>query len=299
MSYILDAKEVEKLVRSTLQEDKSEQDITTQNLEMFLKLRGKEPDQNQSFIVIAKSDGVFSGSDWVKAVETVAGISVEPRWKEGENFSKGSVVVHGRGSYKKILNVERTLLNGLQALCGVASVTREYVRTVKRIWCDEKALKESLVPGVFHTRKTIPLLRDLQFKAVESGGGQLHRRDLNERILFKENHKYIVRQKGLSFSEIVTFIVSIQPDAQFEVETLGEAEEAVQAGARHLLLDNFKSEEIEKAGAEIHPRGIFLEVSGGIRLDSIGQFLFPGISRLSVGALTNQVRPKDLSLDWI
>jgi len=299
MSYKIDSKEIEKLVKSALTEDRADQDLTTQHLEMFFKLRGKEPEQNQSFIVIAKSEGVFSGTDWVSAIQNVTGLSVDPRWKEGEHFATGSVVVHGRGTYNKILNVERVLLNGLQMLCGTASVTREYVRAVKRIWCEEKGYKENTLPGVYHTRKSIPLLRDLQFKAVQSGGGHMHRRDLSERILFKENHKYLVQQRGLSFKEIVKFIVSIHPDAQFEVENLLEAKEAVESGARHLLLDNFKPEDVQTAGAEIHPRGIFLEVSGGIRLDTIGQFMFPGISRLSVGALTNQVRPKDLSLDWV
>jgi nicotinate-nucleotide pyrophosphorylase (carboxylating) len=299
MVFSVNAADVEKIVRSTLEEDRYQSDITTQNLDMFFKLRQKQPESNQSFVVIAKSEGVFSGTDWVEAIQKITGLSVECRWKEGENYAKGAVVVHGRGPYSKVLAAERTLLNGLQILCGTASHTREFVRLIKKIWCEEKGYKENVIPGLYHTRKTIPLLKDLQLKAVQSGGGFLHRRDLAERILFKENHKYLLKQKGGTLSEIVKFIVSIQPDAQFEVETLAEATEAANAGARHLLLDNFNPEDIKKAGEEIHPRGVFLEVSGGLRYDTIGQYLFPGVSRLSVGALTLQVRPKDLSLDWI
>jgi nicotinate-nucleotide pyrophosphorylase (carboxylating) len=287
------------LAEWALREDRASLDKTTEQLDLFLKLKNQKNEFNQSFIVSAKAEGVFSGIEWISAISKVSGLDMSTRWREGEIFTPGSVIVNGRGPWQKILQVERSLINLLQALCGTASVTSLFVKKVKKRWKDELGFSEEKMPKIYHTRKTLPLLRDLQVKAVLAGGGFEHRKNLEERVLFKENHKFILLGQNQKFSDLVKFVVSYHPEAQFEVENIEEARMASEAGARHLLLDNFTPEKVELAGRELNPTGVFLEVSGSLNLENISQFVCPGISRLSVGALTHSVRAIDMSLDWI
>lgn len=287
------------LARFALEEDRVRFDKTTEQLDLFLKLKTQKSDFNQSFAVIAKSEGVFSGTPWVEALASESGLDMSCRWKEGEYFTAGTVLINGRGSWQTILRLERTLINLLQSLCATAHQTSLFVRAVKKRWVYELQLPESEMPGVYHTRKTLPLFRDLQVAAVLAGGGREHRRNLEQRVLFKENHKYILLGQNQKFSEFVKFVVSYHPEAQFEVENLEEAREAASAGARHLLLDNFKPDAVKQAGEELYPAGIFLEVSGSLNLQNVSDFVHRGISRLSVGSLTHSARAVDISLDWI
>ena len=293
---------IQDLARRALEEDAVRNDVTCEKTDLFMKLRGVDTDFNKSCIVVAKEEGIFSGRYWIEALAKVTGLDLAARLPEGASFAKGDVVCTGRGPWKKVIGVERTLLNELQMLCGVATRTAEFSTCLKKRWA--KLLDEGLVnadavaPRLYHTRKTVPLHRALQIQAVIAGGGHAHRTSLADRVLFKENHKYLLNEKKLSFGEFLKFLMGFDSTAMVEVETLEEAKLAVTAGVKSLMLDNFSPEKIGEALASL-PAGLELEVSGGIRLETLESFVLPGVSRLSVGALTHGARSLDLSLDWV
>ncbi len=293
---------IQDLARRALLEDATHRDVTIEKTDLFMKLRGVDVGFNKSFVVVAKCDGVFSGRVWLEALSKVSGVEIEARKTEGQEFYKGEIVCTGRGTWKQILSLERTLLNELQMLCGVATHTHQFVTELSDQW---KSLQESgkvaldsVRPEIYHTRKTLPLHRALQIYAVLAGGGKAHRNSLGDRVLFKENHKQILAEKKLSFAEFLKFLVGLDANALVEVENLAEAQVAAGVGVKHLMLDNFSPEQVREAVAAL-PTNISIEVSGGLTLSSLASYLIPGVHRLSVGAITHGSKALDLSLDWV
>jgi nicotinate-nucleotide pyrophosphorylase (carboxylating) len=179
----------------------------------------------------------------------------------------------------------------------VATKTRRFVALVEAVW--KRAGGTGPAPGVYHTRKTSPLFRDLEREAIVSGGGRLHRRDLADSVLFKENHKEVLRGEGLSWADLVTTLGGARVKTSLiEVENPAEARAVVDAGARLIMLDNFSPSQVRETVAGL-PADVTVEVSGGLDFETIVDFVIPGVHRLSVGSLTHSAPSLDLSLDWV
>jgi len=289
----------QELARAALLEDRTTEDLTTAVLRDTLKRSDRPADSllaPRVFHVKAKADGVFGGGNWARAVAAEAGLEVRRVVSDGLRVGPGDIVFEGCAPWEKVLAAERTLLNGLLHLSGVATRTRRFVSLVEAAW--KRAGGAGPAPGVYHTRKTFPLFRDLEREAVLAGGGHLHRRDLAESVLFKENHKQILLREGLSWPDLVTTLGGARiKTSLIEVETLAEALAVIAAGGRYIMLDNFTPSQLREAVAQL-PSDAIVEVSGGLDLETIVDFVVPGVHRLSVGSLTHSAPSLDLSLDW-
>ena len=235
--------------------------------------------------LIVREDAVLCGAPWFDAVMH----RVDPRLRvdwlatEGAALAAGSTVCRVSGPARGLLTAERSAMNFLQLLSGVATATRRYVAAVAQ------------VPGnrarILDTRKTLPGLRLAQKYAVRIGGGVNHRLGLYDAILIKENH--IAAAGGVSAA-----LHAAQGEGvpvQIEVETLTQLDEALDAGATSVLLDNFPLERMREAVRRTGGRTL-LEASGGVTLDTVRDIAATGVDRISIGSLTKDVRATDYSL---
>ena len=235
--------------------------------------------------LISREEAVLCGIPWFEACFKTLDPQAQVTWlaKEGEPIPANALLCEINGNARAILSAERPALNFLQLLSGTATVTRRYVDAI----AGTKAM-------IMDTRKTLPGLRIAQKYAVKIGGGANQRIGLFDGILIKENHIAAVggiraalaaaRQQG-------TPGVSIQ----IEVESLAELEEALDAGAKLILLDNFSIDQMREA-VRITAQRAALEASGGITLDKVRAIAATGVDRISIGGLTKHVRAVDLSL---
>jgi nicotinate-nucleotide pyrophosphorylase (carboxylating) len=203
-------------------------------------------------------------------------LAPEGRWRES------GPVLRIAGSARAILTAERTALNFLQQLSGVATLTARCVRAV-----------EGTGARILDTRKTTPGLRALEKAAVAAGGGTNHRAGLYDAILIKENHEAIAGGVG----EAVRLAQAAAPDLPLEVEcrTLAEVDQALAAGAPRILLDNMSVEQLREAVERVAGRAE-LEASGGVTFETLGPIAATGVNFISVGALTHSPPALDLSL---
>jgi nicotinate-nucleotide pyrophosphorylase (carboxylating) len=239
--------------------------------------------------VVAKESAVICGRPWfdgcVKALDPAATIT----WSaaEGAAVTAGSEVCRIEADARAMLSAERPALNFLQTLSALATVTRQYVDAIAGLSPNPRGC------AVLDTRKTLPGLRQAQKYAVRMGGGKNHRMALWDGILIKENH--IAAAGGIAPALQAAFALDAGVIVQIEVESIAELQEALAAGAEHVLLDDFTPEDMHKAFALNAGRAV-LEVSGGVNLDSIRDIARTGVDRISVGKLTKDVRAVDLSL---
>lgn len=282
--------EIEEVVCRALLEDRAADDITTETL--------VPSDLHGTARIIAKAEGVLAGVEVAEAVFRAVDPSLEFRASltDGSRLSvtdpseEPSVIAELSGSVASILKGERVALNFLQHLSGIATETNRYVREVAG--CNAVILD---------TRKTAPGLRDLQKYAVAVGGGTNHRRDLSDGVLIKDNHIAAGRLNELSLGEIVRRMRDAAPSAweiEVEVETLEQVEEAVEAGAEIVMLDNMTPSEMAEAVRVVDGRAL-TEASGGITLDNVREVAATGVDRISVGALTHSVTGLDISLELL
>jgi nicotinate-nucleotide pyrophosphorylase (carboxylating) len=237
---------------------------------------------------VVRSDGVLAGT--ACATESFLQIddAVKVEWSndDGDTLTVGQEIGRVSGLLSSILTGERTALNFLQHLSGIATLTRRYVHAARagrdgaRVW---------------DTRKTTPGLRALEKAAVRAGGAANHRGSLSDFILVKDNHL-----AGLSITEAVARATAMWPGRTVEVEcdTPAQVHEAVDAGASMVLLDNMTPDEVAHAVGFIAGR-IPVEVSGGITLETIGVYAAAGADLISVGGLTNSAPVLDIGLDLI
>jgi nicotinate-nucleotide pyrophosphorylase (carboxylating) len=287
---------LEQLVRFAASEDRVEADATCRSLAAHLRQSGADPERNLDFGIRAKEAGVFAGRLWLEAVSSHAGWRLSFARSDGEELQAGDLVCSARGRWDAVLGYERLCLNFLQHLSGISSQTRRIVDTLQAAWVAHPERARFEVPGLFHTRKTLPLLRDEQLAAVIAGGGRAHRRDLSSRFMAKDNHKDLLIAAGLDYAAWARQVAETTPDALFEVDSPEEALVLADAGVRCLLLDNFAPQEIAALLPRL-PSDIEIEASGGIRPETAAAYVMPGVQRLSVGALTHSVRALDLSLE--
>ena len=262
-------------VTAALAEDVGSGDVTAALISPTTAGRG---------LVISRDDGVFCGRPWVDEVARRfdGGIAVAWNVADGDDIRAGQALFELHGQARAILTAERTVLNFAQLLCATATQTRRFLDLVKGTACQ-----------LLDTRKTIPGLRLAQKYAVRCGGGRNHRLGLFDAYLIKENHIAAAGSIGEAVRQARRRGDGMT--VEVEVESLPELQEALDAGAVHILLDNFPIAEIREAVALARGRAK-LEASGGIGEERIRTVAQTGVDYISLGALTKNVRPLDLSM---
>ncbi len=243
-------------------------------------------------LVRVREEAVLCGRDWFeacfKALDPAA--RIDWRYEEGADAAADTPVCEVRGDARALLTAERPALNFLQLLSGTATVTRRHVRAI------EGASPNPRGCVVLDTRKTIPGLRLAQKHAVRVGGGRNQRLALWDGILIKENH--IAAAGGVAAALERALALRAGVEIQVEVERLDQLAEALAAGATSVLLDNFTLERMAEAVALNAGRAL-LEVSGGVTLERLREIAATGVDRISIGALTKDVRAVDYSMRFV
>ena len=264
------------LVRSALGEDRGRGDVTSAGtVAAGQRARG---------VIVAKAALVVAGLDVAAEVFRQADPSavVEVRWSDGAHVEPGETVATVTGDARALLAAERTALNFLQRLCGIATLTAAYVEAAAgRI-------------TILDTRKTTPGFRALEKYAVRCGGGTNHRQRLDDGILIKDNHKRLAG--GVRAAAESAMRAANGLPVEVEVETLDELDQVLPVGVPRLLLDNFTTYDIREAVARIAGRAE-IEISGGVTLARIPELATTGAQYVSVGALTHSAPSADLSFE--
>ncbi|WP_186137439.1 carboxylating nicotinate-nucleotide diphosphorylase [Burkholderia gladioli] len=234
--------------------------------------------------IIVREDAVLCGVPWFEAVMRSVDPAIEVSWtyREGDLMRADTTVCELRGPARSLLTAERNGLNFLQLLSGVASATRRYV-----------GLIDGHRARILDTRKTLPGLRLAQKYAVRIGGGANQRLALYDGILIKENH--IAAAGGVGEALDAAFALEAGVPVQVEVETLAQLDTALARGAKSVLLDNFSFEMMREAVRVTGGRAV-LEVSGGVNAETVRDIASTGVDRISIGALTKDVRATDFSM---
>jgi nicotinate-nucleotide pyrophosphorylase (carboxylating) len=275
----LDPERVRRIVREALEEDIGSRDITTEaTVPEHLRARA---------VLVAKQELVLAGMDVAAAVFKALdpAIAWRPEGKEGDRFFPGTMIGAVAGRAGALLTAERVALNFLQRLSGVATTTRRFVDAVA-----------GTRARIRDTRKTTPLLRFLEKHAVEVGGGIPHRPGLDGGILVKDNHVRLAGSVRAATRRAVVAAAGLDVELEVEVETIEQIEEAIAAGARMLLLDNFSPSAARDAIEQIAGR-VPVEVSGGVRLENVRDYAEAGPDYIAVGALTHSAAAVDISLE--
>ncbi len=281
----MNGKEIEKLIDRALGEDTGSGDITSQCV-VGRNLKG-------TAMIQAKEKGILAGIKIARRIFNKADHNLKfiPFKRDGDRIKPQDKIATIDGNIRSILKAERTALNFLQQLSGVATFTSTFVNKVK-----------GTSVRILDTRKTIPGLRALQKYAVRLGGGQNHRMGLYDMILIKENHikaaggvaEAIKRAKSISEK----MLVNRKSEIEVETRTLKEVEKAAQMGVDMIMLDNMSLPQIKKAVKIIRSidKKIKIEVSGNIDFSNVRQIAKTGIDFISVGALTHSAKALDFSL---
>lgn len=284
MTGELDAKDLRRLARQALDEDRASDDVTTAAL--------VPPDQRGRGVIVAKAPGLLAGLDAAAAVFAAIDPSLawQPQRRDGDRLAPGDHVAVVEGALASLLRGERVALNFLTHLSGVATATAAIVQALRGTSC---RLRD--------TRKTTPGLRALEKYAVRVGGGTNHRPNLAEGVLIKDNHLAALRSRGLAIADAVRLAREANPGLPIEVEvtTVAEAREALDAAADELLLDNMpldQMREVVALAAARDPRPA-LEASGGIVLQNVREVAATGVDYVSLGAVTHSAPALDLSLE--
>jgi nicotinate-nucleotide pyrophosphorylase (carboxylating) len=239
--------------------------------------------------VVVREEAILCGRDWFEACMFSLDPAAQIKWSyaEGAMMSQESIVVNLRADARALLAAERPALNFLQLLSATATRSHTLVRQVRSV----------LRPGqqclVLDTRKTLPGLRQAQKYAVRVGGGANQRMALWDGILIKENH--IAAAGGIAQALHSARNLNAGVSIQIEVETLQELEQALNAGAESILLDNFNLDQMREA-VQANADRATLEVSGGVNDDTIADIAKTGVHRISVGSLTKDIKAVDYSL---
>lgn len=274
--------EADRIIDAAIQEDLGWGDITTQIL--------IPPHWQAQGTLVVKADGIIAGMDVAQAVflKVDPSLIFSPLKYDGTRVAKGAIAGKVRGSAASILKAERTALNFLQRLSGIATLTARLIEAVA-----------GLKTRVTDTRKTTPGFRYLEKYAVRMGGAVNHRQHLGDGILIKDNHLAALKRSGLSLAQAVQKARAEAPHTmkiEVEVTRAKDAVTALKAGADIILLDNMSVDEMKRAVQGVKGRAL-LEASGGITLDNVRQIAETGVDIVSVGALTHSAKALDISLE--
>ncbi len=267
------------LIGLAVQEDVGHGDMTSEAV--------VDPEATGSAVVFGREAFVLSGTHPFRRVFQVVDPEVEIRamFRDGDEIPAGEPVFRITGRLRSLLTGERTALNFLQRLSGIATLTRQMTQAISGTRCK-----------VLDTRKTTPLWRALEKAAVAHGGGKNHRFGLSDGILIKDNHIQAaggIRQALKRARDAAAHTLRIE----IEVETLDELEEALDAGADIIMLDNFSVEMLKMAVKRVGGRCL-LEASGGVNLSTVRQIAETGVDLVSCGALTHSARAVDISMEF-
>ena len=279
---MLITREISDLIDAALAEDLGMGDPTTDTL--------IAPDLTASAALVSRESGVLAGIEIAAIVfdRVDPSLTVAALAADGDRIAPGDKALTVSGSVASILKAERTAVNFLQRLSGVATLTSRYVDAVK----DRRA-------QIVDTRKTTPGLRKLEKYAITMGGGRNHRQNLADGILIKDNHIEALALEGLGIGDVVRKALagaSHTIKVEIEVDTLEQLQEVLDAGADLVLLDNMSAQQMRQAVKIADGRAI-LEASGGITLDTVAQVAATGVDIISVGALTHSATALDFGLD--
>lgn len=266
------------MIEKSLEEDIGKGDITSNVL---------LSDENAEAKVFSKEDCVLAGLEEAKNIFEKLGVEVNAHAKDGGSIRKGTTVLNLKGSAKSILAGERTALNLLSRMSGIATLTNKIVEKCRRINPDVK---------IAATRKTTPGFRYYEKKAVIIGGGISHRYGLYDAVLIKDNHIKIVG----SINECIKRAKKTNKPVEIEVENTDDAIKAAKSGADTLMLDNFVPEDVKKGYKKIKKinENIKIEVSGRINPENIAEYA-KYADVISLGMLTHSVQSVDFSLEII
>ena len=275
----LDIKELDRIISEALREDIGSGDVTT-NLIV--------PNETVSkAVIIAKADGIIAGLPISKAV--FKKLDNKIIWKdlihEGEYVSAGTEIVRLKGSYRTLLTGERTALNFLQRISGIATATSKYVEKLK-----------GLNTVILDTRKTVPGLRMLDKYGVEIGGGTNHRIGLYDMVLIKDNHIKVAGGIIEAVTEIKNKITK-KIKIEVEVTNIDEVKLAMDAGVDIIMLDNMSVKQMKEA-VKLIGGNVKVEASGGVNLKTVRAIAETGVDFISVGALTHSVKALDISMNF-
>jgi nicotinate-nucleotide pyrophosphorylase (carboxylating) len=267
-------------IDAALREDMPEGDVTSESI--------IPPNARSEAFLLAKEDGVLAGLPVAARVFERIDPSVIfiERFRDGASFTKSDKLARIKGPTIALLKGERTALNFLQHLCGVATLTRRFVEAVA-----------GTKTRILDTRKTVPGLRLLDKYAVRTGGGTNHRVSLSDMVLIKDNH---LRHVGSVAEAVRRARAAARPGVRVEVEaaTLLQVREALAAKADMIMLDNMPLETMHQA-VNLSGGRVPLEASGNMTIDRVRAVAETGVDFISVGALTHSARAIDISLDFV
>jgi nicotinate-nucleotide pyrophosphorylase (carboxylating) len=277
----LSTEQYQQVIDRALAEDVVQKDVTSEAL-----IPEGEPG---SATIRAKANGILAGTEVARQVF----LKIDPELKvnilleDGAALKPGDAIARVEGKITSILKAERTVLNFLQHLSGIATDTARYVKAVN-----------GLPVRILDTRKTIPGLRALQKYAVLTGGAHNHRMNMGDAILIKDNHLKVLRRRGSGIKEIVAQASARNAGGlkiEVEVKTPAEAVEAAEAGADTVMLDNMNLDDMRRTVKLIKGRCL-VEASGGVTLDTIRAIAETGVDVISIGALTHSPQALDINM---
>jgi len=275
---------VEHALRSFLAEDIGYGDITTNALvDSKLRAEGR---------IVCKESALIAGVEEALLLLKLVSCEGKAEVHDGDRVKEGATVLSGRGPARSLLYVERTMLNLLSHMSGIATATADLVSIVRK----ERAGKVK----VACTRKTIPGLRYFEKKAVMLGGGDSHRLRLDDAVLIKDNHLALAGSIRESVRHART-VVSFTKKIEVEATTPDQAVDAAEAGADIVLLDNMTPREVQRSLSLLEAKSIrkrvLVEASGGITRENIASYAKTGVDVVSVGAITHSARAIDMSME--
>ncbi len=270
---------VDEIIRRALTEDITGLDVTSDFL--------LSPDDVSEAYLVAKAEGVLCGMDIAERVFALVGegVTFEAKHSDGDHIQKGEILAELKGNTRTLLKGERTALNLLQHLSGIATETARCV-----------ALTEGTNASIVDTRKTLPGIRALQKYAVRCGGGKNHRFNLSDGAMLKDNHIDACGGITAAITQLRQHIGHMLR-IEVEVRNLDELREALAAKADIIMLDNMDCPTMKEAVAITNGRAC-LEASGGITHDTIREVAQTGVDIISLGALTHSVTAFDISMKW-
>lgn len=269
--------ELDRIIDNALREDMPEGDITSENV--------VSQDSTSKAVITGKEEGILAGIEVAEKVfkKIDPEIRIKKYFRDGQGIKKGEKLAVLQGSSISLLKGERTALNFLQRMSGIATLTRRFVNGLR-----------GSSTKLLDTRKTTPGLRILEKYAVKTGGGENHRFSLSDMVMLKDNHLRLV---GDIRTAVERARANIRPGIKIEVETsnLKEVKEAINSGADMVMLDNMSLNKMREVVEWVNGR-VPLEVSGKVDLDNIKDIALLGVDYVSVGSLTHSFKSLDISL---
>lgn len=261
------------VIEAALAEDIPDLDITSSLIE----------DCEVNFTINAREDMVLCGIPLISQILDEYDIDYKVQYEEGDLIHKGFKIISGTGSLYNVFAVERTVLNFLQHMCGIATLTKQFVDLVK-----------GTNVKILDTRKTLPGLRAVQKYAVRVGGGYNHRFSLSDGVLIKDNH--IAMSNIEDLIKRAKMLTPSLTKIEVECDTIEQVKEAMKHDPDIIMLDNMSVDQIKEA-VKLVAKRIKLEVSGGVSLENVKEIAKTGVDYISIGRLTHSVRAIDIGLD--